>query len=266
MGIASSVGRSGTNDFSDGKVVQALLNLNRSRIPEQQRPDRLPINGMVGPLTIAFIRAFQSEVMGMGRTLGVVVEGDATMRELAAGVPPGLSREKLAAIMPFAQSANLDRYHMPLKDSMAARGVDTPLRMAHLLAQVGHESGSLRFSVELASGQAYEGRLDLGNTEPGDGPRFKGRGLIQLTGRTNYTHYGEATGIDYVGDPERLGSDPVAAADVAAWFWETHNLSALADQDDVTLITRAVNGGFNGLNERAAFLRRARVLLGVHGV
>ena len=150
------------------------------------------------------------------------------MRELIAGVSAGVSREKLSAIMPFAQASNLDRYHMPLKERMSARGIDTPLRMAHLLAQVGHESGSLRFSEELASGEAYEGRADLGNTQPGDGPRFKGRGLIQLTGRSNYSAYSEATGMDFIGDPKLLADDVEAAADVACWFWDTHGLNDLA--------------------------------------
>lgn len=262
MGIARSIGSSGGNDFADAKVFQTLFNLNRERIPEP-RPDRLPVNGMVGPLTIGALQAFQTGVLGMSRPLGNLVAGDRTLRALEAGVPPGFSREKLAAIMPFAQRTHLARFHMPLRTRMAARGIDTPLRMAHFLAQIGHESGSLRFSEELASGEAYEGRTDLGNTQPGDGPRFKGRGLIQLTGRTNYTLYSQETGIDFVGNPQMLADDPRAAVDVACWFWQTNGLNDLADEDDVTAITRRINGGFNGLDDRVGFLARARSLLGV---
>ena len=145
---------------------------------------------------------------------------------------------------------------------MAAREINSPLRMAHFLAQIGHESGSLRFSEELASGEAYEGRADLGNNQPGDGVRFKGRGLIQLTGRANYTQYSEDTGIDYVANPEQLANDRVAAADVAGWFWQRRHLNDVADRDDITSVTRIVNGGFNGLDDRVAFLGRARALIG----
>src|SRR5512134_1807593 len=107
-------------------------------------------------------------------------------------MPAGFTREKLWAIMIEAVEAQLDRYFEPLAEAMPANDINTPLRIAHFLAQLGHESGDLRYSEELASGIAYEGRLDLGNTQPGDGMRFKGRGLIQLTGRANYTRYGQA--------------------------------------------------------------------------
>ena len=139
-------------------------------------------------------------------------------------------------------------------------GIDTPLRRAHFLAQIGHESGELRFTAEIASGEAYEGRRDLGNTEPGDGPRFKGRGLIQLTGRANYRAFGEALGMDFLtGDnPQRLATDPALAVEVACWFWRTRGLNTFADRDDAEGATRRINGGLNGLGDRLRQLTRAR--------
>ncbi len=135
--------------------------------------------------------------------------------------------------------------------------------MAHYLAQLGHDSGDFRYTEELSSGAAYENRKDLGNTQPGDGPRFKGRGLIQLTGRTNYTNYGVAKGRDFVTPPNNtlLSTDPSLAVDVTCWFWTTHGLNALADTDSLNGITRRINGGYNGLADRADHLNRAKLLL-----
>jgi len=143
---------------------------------------------------------------------------------------------------------------------MQAAGFDTPLRQCHFLAQTGHESGDLLYTEELASGQAYEGRTDLGNTQPGDGPKFKGRGLIQLTGRANYVAYGNSIGQDLTvdGNWTSVATDPSLAVDAACWFWTTHNLNALADNDDLQTITRRVNGGLNGLQDRQDHLDRAK--------
>lgn len=136
--------------------------------------------------------------------------------------------------------------------------------MAHFLAQVGHESGDLRYTEELASGDAYEGRADLGNTQAGDGPRFKGRGLIQLTGRANYVAFGAARRRDFVTGANNmlLSTDANLAVDVSCWFWTTHDLNALADGGDLKAITKKVNGGCNGLADRAENLQRAKCLLG----
>jgi putative chitinase len=147
---------------------------------------------------------------------------------------------------------------------MVARQIDTHLRRAHFLAQVGCESGELRFMEEIASGQDYEGRRDLGNTQPGDGQRFKGRGLIQLTGRANYTEYGRALGreAEVLAYPELVATDKALCADLAGWYWAKRELNALADRDDLTAVTRRVNGGLNGLEERRRLLQRAKALLG----
>ena len=184
------------------------------------------------------------------------------MNALVASMDDSFLEEKLAAVMIGGSSELIRKYFRPLEQTMEARGITTALRRAHFLGQLAHESGSLRFSEEIASGEAYEGRLDLGNTQPGDGKRFKGRGLIQLTGRANYTRYSEATGFDYLSQPQLLAKDPSAAADVAGWFWNEHGLNARADADDVTTISKTINGGYNGLDDRVAALRRARCLFG----
>lgn len=138
--------------------------------------------------------------------------------------------------------------------------IDTPIRWAHYLAQVIHESGGFRYTEEIASGSMYEGRKDLGNVIKGDGVRFKGRGLIQLTGRANFVKYREYCGFDVVSNPTLL-SLPVGAIRSSMWYWHTHNLNNLADADDVKAITRRINGGLNGYEQRIRYLNKAKKVL-----
>jgi len=138
--------------------------------------------------------------------------------------------------------------------------LDNPLRMAHFMAQVAHESGGFRYMEEIASGQAYEGRADLGNAQPGDGKRYKGRGPIQLTGRANYRLFGRALGIDFEGHPEMVAYPSVGLL-AGCHFWQMRGLNELADADDVVAITKRVNGGANGLSDRKAYLAKAKGLL-----
>jgi putative chitinase len=147
---------------------------------------------------------------------------------------------------------------------MDARQINTPLRQAHFLAQLGQESDSFATAEEYASGQEYEGRRDLGNTHPGDGKRFKGRGLIQLTGRSNYAAYGTAIARNLTsGTPSVVATDHSLAVDVSTWFWQTHNLNHLADSDNVNAVTRVVNGGLNGIHNRVNYLQRAKFFFGL---
>ena len=127
--------------------------------------------------------------------------------------------------------------------------LDNPLRLIHFLAQLAHESGNFRYMEEIASGAAYEGRKDLGNVMAGDGVKFKGRGPIQLTGRANYRRYGQQLGIDFENNPAIVVIPSVGLL-VACKFWSDNGLNALADQDDVLTITRRINGGTNGLQDR----------------
>lgn len=165
--------------------------------------------------------------------------------------------------------ARIDRAQTfaPLLDAaMAEFQIDTPKRQAAFLAQVGHESGGLHWLVEIwgptDAQRRYEGRHDLGNRETGDGYRFKGRGLIQLTGRRNYLLAGAALDSDFIAFPERL-SEPVMAARSAAWFWQEHGLNELADKDAFETVTKRINGGLNGYPERLGLWAKAKAALGV---
>jgi putative chitinase len=173
--------------------------------------------------------------------------------------------DQLHRSMPAAGPITIRTYIQALNDQMDAAAIDTKLRMAHFLAQIGHESGDLFYMEEIATGSAYEGRKDLGNVYAGDGVRFKGRGPIQVTGRANYLAYGTARGKGafYTIEPNNhlLASDPATAIDSACWFWTSHNLNALADADDILTITHRINGGTNGYADRCARLARAKTAL-----
>lgn len=170
-----------------------------------------------------------------------------------------MTAEELRRIMPLAGN-RADRYASHLNTVMDRYEINTPERQAMFLAQVAHESGSLRYTQEIASGEAYEGRVDLGNTEPGDGPLFKGHGFIQLTGRANHQKYADYKGMTLDEVLAYLDTDE-GAADVAGWFWFTHGLNDLADNGDFKLITKRINGGFNGWVDRVAFYERAQSVL-----
>ncbi|KQR75763.1 peptidoglycan-binding protein [Rhizobium sp. Leaf341] len=144
--------------------------------------------------------------------------------------------------------------------------VTSALRIAHLLAQVAHESDSFATTQEYASGAAYEGRKDLGNIKAGDGKRFKGRGPIQLTGRANYFAFTiwmreiDRSCPDFEARPELVAEFPWAAW-AAFYYWSSRNLNALADRDDLVAVTRVINGGRNGLDDRRLKLGKAKSAL-----
>ena len=146
-------------------------------------------------------------------------------------------------------------------------GIATPLRWVHYLAQVAHESAELRYTEELASGAAYDtGKLaaKLGNTpeRDGDGQKYKGRGLIQLTGRSNYEAYKRYCGYDVVKQPELLAK-PIGAIRSSMWFWKAHGLNELAERDDIVAVTKRINGGTNGLYERRNYMTKAKIVIPV---
>lgn len=167
-----------------------------------------------------------------------------------------MDAQTLMRAMPGLTLATASAYLPHMETAMREHGITTPARAHMWLAQVGHESMSLRYMEEIASGAAYEGRKDLGNTQPGDGKRFKGRGPIQLTGRANYTAAGRALGLDLVGNPA-LAAQPQHAFRVSAWWWRTNGLNEISDRGDVVAATRRINGGTNGLADRQD--RHARV-------
>jgi len=140
-------------------------------------------------------------------------------------------------------------------------GLTSKLRLAHFLSQLAHESAGFRYVVEIwgptAAQKRYEGRSDLGNVSKGDGFRFRGRGLIQNTGRANYARLAKVFKVNFEGDPDLMAKFPWAAV-TAAEYWRSRNINTFADADDVQRVTRLINGGLNGLADRMERLRKAK--------
>jgi putative chitinase len=190
---------------------------------------------------------------------------------------------------PNATNANLDKYVPFLTELMPKYGIDTPLRQRHFLAQLLHESGSfsavrenLNYSVDglmktfpkyfatraIAEQYArkpskiancvYANRMGNGPQESGDGWRYRGGGLIQTTGRTNYELTGKGIGIPLVQKPELI-TEPKTAVESACWFWRSRGLNILADLDDIVAVTKRINGGVNGLDDRKKFYSKLQI-------
>jgi putative chitinase len=142
--------------------------------------------------------------------------------------------------------------------------INSPLRLAHFLAQACHETGGFKWLKEIwgptPAQKRYEGRADLGNTRPGDGRLYCGRGIFQLTGRANYARIGAALALPLEVEPE-LARDPQISVRIACHYWMTHGINAVADADNIELVTRLINGGQNGLADRKACLARAKEVL-----
>lgn len=157
--------------------------------------------------------------------------------------------------------ARAQKWAPALTDAMREGEINTRLRQSAFLAQIGHESGSLVYVREIGGPSyfaKYNARKDLGNTQPGDGARFCGRGLIQVTGRSNYAKCSQALfGDDRLLKTPDLLEQPEWAAKSAVWFWSTRNLNELADADRFTDLTKKINGGTNGIEDRKARYRLA---------
>jgi putative chitinase len=191
-----------------------------------------------------------------------------------------ITPEILKKICPHIRKDAELMYPQRLNDALPKWEINTLPRVRMFIAQVAHESGSFRYTREIASGQAYEGRNDLGNIFPGDGVKFKGRGLIQCTGRSNY----QSCSLALFGDnrlllnPDILAT-PQYAIESACWYWKTRLLNDLCDKPEdwekvilkdngltkrytkIQWITRKINGGLNGINEREEFYERAKKFL-----
>ena len=174
-----------------------------------------------------------------------------------------ITEQQLLQILPNA-GRQAGVFVPALNTAMNRYGIVGKPRVAAFIAQVGHESGQLRYVREIwgptAQQEGYEGRADLGNTVKGDGYKYRGRGLIQITGRANNAACGEALGLDLINTPELLEL-PQYAAMSAAWFWSTKGLNTLADQGDFVKITRRINGGINGQADRQALYDKALEVL-----
>lgn len=167
-----------------------------------------------------------------------------------------ITDDMLRNIMPNLPAAKRQLYLPYLNKAMREFQIATYLRAAAFLAQLAHESAELRYFEEIASGKAYEGRKDLGNTQPGDGVKYKGHGPIQITGRANHAACGKALGLDLINNPTLITQPPNAFRS-AGWFWDSRDLNTLADQRLFKAITKKINGGYNGLEDRQKYYDRA---------
>lgn len=200
-----------------------------------------------------------------------------------------ITKEQLLLIMPGAKKV-ADEYLPVLNKTMQRYSINTPLRMCHFLAQVAHESGELQHTVEnlnysaeallktfpkyfnkgnvaayarkaeKIANRVYANRMGNGSESSGDGYRYRGRGLMQLTGRTNYSAFDRDVEVDIMKHPEKL-QEPCWATEVAGWFWKRNSLNALADADNIDALRRRVNGGTNGLTQVKVYYQRARLVI-----
>ena len=265
--IALGFGRVGRPDGDFGgksdRVVRAF-----------QRARGLPVTGIVGTATW---RAF-----------------DEGREHRAEGFAPPLTLAQLQTIVPRISDTNARKYLGPLDQTMARWTITTPLRRAHFLAQIAHESASftatrenLNYSAdglravffkyfaqpgepeafarqpERIANRVYANRLGNGPESSGDGWCYRGRGLIQLTGKANYRLYSNETGVDFVVNPDAIATSVSRCTDVAGWYWDRNGIHLWADQDDVLTVTKRINGGTHGLDERERFLRRAKRRFGI---
>jgi putative chitinase len=167
---------------------------------------------------------------------------------------------KYMGILAEAQAGIIGAIEGVIQSTLEQYEIDTRLRVAHFLAQIIHEAAGLSTTEEFASGAAYEGRKDLGNVNPGDGRRYKGRGLLQLTGRANYKRLGEKVGINLEDDPA-LAAEPKLSLTIACEYWTDRRINAVCDADDLIAVTKKVNGGLNGLADRRQLLVKAKAAL-----
>jgi len=205
-----------------------------------------------------------------------------------------LTVEQLAAIAPKAKTEKLQLYTSALAEVTQKYELDTPIRLAHFIAQVAHESGAFNYSSEnlnysakalrsvfgkyFTTDQAadsyarqpekianivYADRMGNGDTDSGDGWRYRGRGLIQLTGKENYRACGLFIEQELLDNPELVAADPEISVAAACWYWRSRQLNQYADADDIKAITRRINGGYHGLEDRQAYLLRAKQVLNV---
>ncbi len=184
-----------------------------------------------------------------------------------SGVSPtsaalSVTQERLLRLAPQGRAAIVAGLAASFDRSAAAAVITTRLRLCHFLAQAAHESDGFQ-TLEEYGGPAYfaryDGRRDLGNTQAGDGARYHGRGLFQLTGRANYRRYGALIGTDLEGSPERA-KEPAVSLAIAFAYWRDRGCNAAADADDVVAVTKLINGGRNGLAQRRQLLALAKTI------
>lgn len=256
-------------------------------------------DGKFGPGTERAVKQFQQD---NNLTADGVAGNDtyAALNQFVVSTPtPTLTEgvltvENLKIIAPHVKVINLNRYTSPLNSITKTYEINTALRLAHFIAQVGHESNSFNSDTEnlnygapglrntfsryfttdelamqykrkpeMIANRVYANRLGNGDEASGDGWKYRGRGLIQLTGKENYQKFSNTVTEDIVNTPDLLASDSTLAVKAACWFWNSRNLNRYADEDDVRQITKRINGGYNGLDDRIEFLKRAKHTFGI---
>jgi putative chitinase len=248
--------------------------MTRAAVERFQREHGLTVDGVVGPQTRAAL-----EKSTKGHKPHKPPRKDPQPEDGSGGTSPGgkggkggaapvvVTGHQVHRIMPHLTQSRLKLYLKPLNRAMHEFHITNRNRKAAFLAQIAHESVELLYFEEIASGWAYDITnnrslaLSLGNTRVGDGPRYKGRGPIQLTGRSNYRVAGRALGLNLEGHP-KIASRPNVGFRIAGWYWVGHKLNGLADRRDFREITRRINGGYNGYSSRVAFYVRALDVLG----
>ncbi|WP_222937508.1 LysM peptidoglycan-binding domain-containing protein [Spartinivicinus ruber] len=203
-----------------------------------------------------------------------------------------ISLSQLEQILPKTKTETLSHYCSAVNRCLHKYEINTPLRIAHFIAQVAHESGGFRYvsenlnyskeallqvfgkyfpnenladqyarNPEKIANRVYANRMGNGSESSGDGWQYRGRGFIQLTGKSNYQAYKKDSGIDVVSTPDEVAQNPTVVVDAAGWYWNKNNLNRYADQDDIRTITRRINGGLNGLDDRQHYLTQAKQAL-----
>jgi putative chitinase len=172
-----------------------------------------------------------------------------------------ISEQVLKTVCPYGKMEIIKGVVESFNELASQFDVTTELRICHFFAQASVETDWFKTLEEYASGRDYEGRKDLGNTQSGDGQKYKGRGIFQTTGRANYTAAGKEMNLDLVNHPELL-LNPKNAVLSALIYWRSRNMNDIADRDDIGGATRAVNGGYNGFNERQRALLILKSALG----
>jgi predicted chitinase len=237
-------------------IVSGEFDLNTEKATIQYQVDNaLEIDGIAGP-----------ETLSAAKRQGFDTPTQKSITEI--------NLEQFSYIMKETKYGILEEHLPYCNETLQKFEINNKLRIQHFLAQIGHESMGLKYMSEIASGQAYEGRQDLGNYYPGDGKRFKGHGPIQITGRANHAGY-----FNYIERPELIKTPEILETDLAlcwgasGWFWKTRGLNEVADSDDDTIsifrlqnkalckITKIINGGYRGLTERAWYLDRAKKII-----